>query len=123
HHVVEFPGGDPRRGQDVLDRADREPEVVLLAREALFLRGRDEHAVLQERGRRIVEKTGDPEDVHGECRAKLRARRGPREEATGAYAVVREDRRRPRTKYGEVNWNGTRRIGVLARSSYTLRSC
>src|SRR5207253_5868973 len=44
-----------------------------------------------------------------QCRSKLRARRGPREEATGAYEVVREDRRRPRTKYGEVNWTGTRR--------------
>src|SRR5438067_353012 len=44
-----------------------------------------------------------------QCRSKLRARRGPREEATGAYEVVREDRRRPRTKYGEVNWTGTYR--------------
>src|SRR5207245_11266612 len=43
-----------------------------------------------------------------ECRSKLRARRGPREEPTGAYAVVREDRRRPRTKSGEVRWTGTR---------------
>src|SRR3989442_13023222 len=40
-------------------------------------------------------------------RSKLRARRDPREEATGAYVVVREDRRRSRTTYGEVNWNGT----------------
>src|SRR2546427_4897096 len=35
--------------------------------------------------------------------SKWRASRGPREEPTGAYAVVREDRRRPRTKRGEVN--------------------
>src|SRR5207253_4634897 len=40
--------------------------------------------------------------------SKLRARRGPREEPTGAYAVVREDRRRPRTKSGEVRLTGTR---------------
>src|SRR5262245_56236261 len=34
--------------------------------------------------------------------AETRAARGPREEPTGAYAVVREDRRRPRTKRGDA---------------------
>src|SRR6266849_8375742 len=39
-------------------------------------------------------------------RAQERARRGPREEPTGAYDVVREDRRRPRTKYGDAHGPG-----------------
>src|SRR5881296_3364860 len=35
--------------------------------------------------------------------AETRAAQGPREEPTAAYAVVREDRRRPRTKCGEAH--------------------
>src|SRR2546428_13681771 len=56
------------------------------------------------------------------CRSKVRARRGPREEATGAYAVSHvvwptvdmpwgisriNDRRRPNPTYGEVNSNSS----------------
>src|ERR1700682_3008577 len=37
-----------------LDRADRERIVVLLARETLFLRGRDDASVHDERGCRVV---------------------------------------------------------------------
>ena len=56
--------GDALRGQHVLDGAGGELVVVLDATEALLLRGRHQHAVADEGGRRVVEEAGDPEDVH-----------------------------------------------------------
>src|SRR5215470_18159673 len=44
--------------------------------------------------------------VNSISRARRRARRGPSKEPTAAYAVVREDRRRARTKVGDVRWPG-----------------
>jgi len=50
----EIAGVDARLAQAVGDGVGRKGGVVLLAREALFLRGRDDPAVLDEAGRRIV---------------------------------------------------------------------
>src|SRR5262249_43941212 len=54
--------------------------------------------------------TIDPAPMAAAWGAETRAVRGPREEPTGAYAVVREDRRRPRTKHGEVDWRPIIRV-------------
>ena len=73
---VELLGADAGLPQDVLDGAGGEAGVVLLAREALFLAGRHDHAVLQEGGRGVVVVGADAEDVFAQnwC---LAAARGP----------------------------------------------
>ena len=50
--------------------------------------------------------------AHWKRRAERRARRGPSEEPTAAYAVVREDRRRASTKSGDVYRPGDGLVGV-----------
>ncbi len=61
---VELAGGDPAFLQAVVDGVLREVEVVLLAREALFLGGRDDAPVLDEAGGAVVVESGDSENVH-----------------------------------------------------------
>jgi hypothetical protein len=45
---------------------------------------------------------------YSSCRDEKRAGQDPRETPTGSYAVVREDRRRPRTKACDVYRHGDR---------------
>ena len=52
--------------------------VVLLAREALLLRGGDEPAVDHQRGRGVVVEGADPEDVHLRTLSAARSRSGSR---------------------------------------------
>jgi hypothetical protein len=61
--------GELRAGrfQAGADRLVREGRVVLLAREALFLRGGDHLAVAQQRRGAVVVVRGDAEDSHDRC--------------------------------------------------------
>ncbi len=61
--VVDLRRRDAGFTQAVLDRLVRKRGVVLLAREALLLRGRDNAAVLDQAGRRVVVIRGDSEDA------------------------------------------------------------
>ena len=63
-HCIELLGLDARLLEAPFDGAEREPGVVLAAREALFLHRADRHAVDQHRGRRVVVVRGDAEDAH-----------------------------------------------------------
>src|SRR5205814_8727110 len=60
--VVEIVGREPGFFYAVVDGVRRDSGVVLLASEALFLRGRDDLAVDHDRGGAIVVERGDAED-------------------------------------------------------------
>jgi hypothetical protein len=62
--VVEIILADAPFAEAVGDRVLREPVVVLLAREALFLGGGDDPTVLHQAGGAVVVVRRDPEDVH-----------------------------------------------------------
>ena len=68
--VVEFGGRDSSVLQAELDGARREAMVMLLAREALFLRGGQEFAVAHEARRGVVVVGRDAKDVHASLRAR-----------------------------------------------------
>ena len=63
HDVVEFAGGDVRRRQAIADRGGRKIRIVLLAREALFLRGGDDLAVHQQGCGAVVVECRNAEDA------------------------------------------------------------
>jgi hypothetical protein len=52
-------------GQAIVQRVERKSGVVLLAREALFLCGSDDVAVLEQGGRAVVVIGGKAQGVHG----------------------------------------------------------
>ena len=54
----------PACAQAIVARRARETGIVLLAREALLLRRRDDLAVLDQRGRAVVVERRDPENAH-----------------------------------------------------------
>ena len=97
---VELLGTDAGLAQDVLDGVGGEVRVVLLAREALFLAGGHDGAVLQEGGRGVVVEGADAEDVLAQnwC---LAAASGPRglgscaRQKDGSTSSLRSSRSRP----------------------------
>ncbi len=86
--VVEDDGGelfglDEGLSEAVVDGVAREAWVVLLAREALLLRGGDDLAVADEGRGRVVVEGRDPENRHAHGRAPLRSPNQPIEPGTG----------------------------------------
>ena len=55
---------DAGRVQAIVDRMPRKSGVVLLAGEALLLRGRDDASVLDQRRRAVVVERRNSEDAH-----------------------------------------------------------
>src|SRR5262245_22697080 len=72
HDVVDVVQSGTRGLQAVAERMMREAGIVLLAREALLLGGRDDAAVLDESGRAVVIECRESENAH--------FRNGPRSE-------------------------------------------
>ena len=64
HHAIDSAHARAALGQAAADRIHRKPRVVLLAREALFLRRRDDFSVLDQRRRAVVIKSADAENAH-----------------------------------------------------------
>ena len=76
--------------QAPLDGAEREPRVVLAARQALFLHGADGHAIDHERGRGVVVMRGDAENLHRQYWLLERCRVGAiGVQPTGSRALAR----------------------------------
>ena len=64
-YVVHLLQRDARRTQAIIDRLRRKSRAMLDAIEALFLDGRDQFAVFDERGRRVTMECIDAENVQG----------------------------------------------------------
>ena len=62
---VELLGAEPRLVQTVRDGVARKPRVVFFPREPLFLRGRDDIAIDDDRGGAVVIKGGNSQNIHG----------------------------------------------------------
>jgi len=61
---VELAGRDSTFGEAIPSRVEREARVVLLAREAFFLRSCDDLAAVEKTGSRVVIVGADPQDFH-----------------------------------------------------------
>src|SRR5262245_11672689 len=64
HGVVDVVQSGSRGFQTIAERMVREAGIVLLAREALLLGGRDDAAVLDQGGRAVVVERREPENAH-----------------------------------------------------------
>src|SRR5690606_25871972 len=80
---VELRGVDARLAQAIRDGVGREGRVVLLPREALFLRRREELTVADEAGGAVVVEGADPEDVHRRAERAPSVRGGASARASG----------------------------------------
>ena len=65
HDVIDFVQAAPRLGQAIVDGPAGKAGIVLLTGEALFLRRRDDAAVIEQRGRAVVIERRNAENPHG----------------------------------------------------------
>src|SRR5580704_12053311 len=91
--VVDVGQLDAGRVQAVLHSVLREARIVLLAGEALLLRGADEMAVLDQRRRAVMVESRDPEYAHGTAALLLEQRVDERRDgrALGQHDQAAED--------------------------------
>ena len=110
--VVDRLGRDARLLQAVIDGVDGEALVVLLAREALFLSGGDDLAILDQRGRAVVIVGRDAKDEgHGRQRGIRCTQRRLAISPPGSRCASWRRTRRRRTRRSIA---GQRRVGFDA---------
>jgi hypothetical protein len=63
--MVQLVDGDPAFAEAILDGTRWKTGVMLLPGEALLLGGGDDPPGVDERGRAVMIKGGDPQDAHG----------------------------------------------------------
>jgi hypothetical protein len=96
-NIVEIRAANACRLQAESNGALGKPEIVLDSREAFFFRRRNQFAVSQEGGRRVVEVARDAQYVHQNCRRASSSERVPlvRDCHCGSRARRRPRRTRP----------------------------